>query len=224
MATVPTIQSGSITPNLIQVGPGMLWYDVTCPGDGQILQVSGQGSGVNDQRLFGPLPYTLSGTFAGSTIGDSTIAYKPQFLDIMIEQSPTKVEKVLTAEETRISFSVAEMTAENIKASVPIATLSTSADPMAFTTQVRHIVKAGGLRLVEPTTVAFIAANRRISQTGTNIFSYVFCAYAAVASEGFDAPFSRGKESVWRAVWDCIANPGRTLGDQVWQFVVRQSS
>lgn len=228
MATTRTLQSATVAPTVIQVGPGMLWTEVTKPGDGEILSVSGNASGPQDQRLYGPVPFTLSGTFVGATIGESTFSYRPTFVDILIETSTAKVEKVLNTEEARCNFSLAELTAENVQRCMPgnpavgpVATLSTSADPYA-SDQTRHILKVGGLRLVHPTCIAFISANRRINLS-SGPFSYVFCGYNAVSTEGFEAPFSRGRETVWRTSFEMIADTARTLGDQLFQFVVRQS-
>ena len=228
MATVRTLQTASTTPTLIQVGPGALWFGVTKPGDTEILQVSGSASGSQDQRIYGPRPFTLSGTFAGSTIGESTFSYKASFVDIHIETSTAKVEKVLNTEEARCNFSMAEMSAENIQRAMPgdpnngpVATLSTQTDPYS-SIQTVHVLKVGGLRLTSPQCIAFISANRRINLTADGPFSYVFCGYNAVSTEGFETPFSRGRESLWRVSFEMISDTARTLGDQLYQLCVRQ--
>lgn len=222
-----TLQSAATQPTLIQVGPGMLWYNVTKPADGAVLLVSGYASGSQDQRLYGPVLYTLSGTFAGSTIGDSSISYRPTFVDIMIEQSVAKVEKVLNTEEARVNFALCELTAENLQATLPgalgqgpVATVTSTADALT-SAQTVHKLTVGGLRLVVPQTIAFIAAHRRIG-LASGPFSFVFCGYNAVSTEGFDAPFSRGRETIWRASYEMIADTARSLGDQLLQFSVRQ--
>ena len=216
----PSLKSAATLPTYIQVGPGMLWTGVNKPVDGAVLLVSGNLSGVNDQRVYGPMLYTASGTFIGSTIGESTISYKPTFVDIQIETSTAKVEKVLNMEEARVSFSVAELTTANLALSIPIAsTTLNAAGDSAQPAQLRDIVKVGGLRLVRPDCIAFVSPNRRISAEGP--YSYVFCGYAAVSTDGFDAPFSRGRETVWRLTYELIADTSRTIGDQLFQFVTR---
>jgi hypothetical protein len=227
MSNIPTIQTASTNPTLIQVGPGLLYTNVTKPADQAQLLVSGNVSGVQDQRVYGPALYTVSGTFVGSTIGDSGISYKPTFVDIMIETSTAKVEKVLNTEEAHCTFALAELTAEVLQAASlpgsywnqPVATLSTSADPL-MPGQTRHTITVGGLRLVAPQCIAFISPGRRIGTTGP--YSYVFCGYNAVSTAGFDAPFSRGKETVWKTDFEMISDTSRTIGDQLFQFVVRQ--
>lgn len=229
MGNSPSLQSAATQPTLIQVGPGALWTQVTKPADGAFLLVSGNVSGATDQRVYGPVLYTISGTFVGSTIGESMFGYRPTFVDIFIETSTAKVEKVLNTEEAYAQFSVAELTAENFRDTLPgsywnqpVATVTTSNDPL-MAGQVRHNATVGGLRLVNPQTIAFISANRRIG-LGSGPFSYVFCAYNAVSTEGFEAAFSRGKETVWRVRYDCIADTARTIGDQLFALTVRQSS
>lgn len=221
MAFVPVQQTMATAPTFIQVGPGMLWTNVTKPGDTATLLVSGYASGPMDQRLYGPAPFTVSGTFIGSTIGDSSITYRPTFVDIMIETSTAIVEKILNSEDARCSFSVAEMTSENMLLAVPVGTLdAVTTDPL-MSPQSRHTLRVGGLRLVAPMCIAFISPNRRIG-AGGGPHSYVFCGYAAVSTDGFDAPFSRGRETVWKLTYQLIADTSRSLGDQLCQFTTRQ--
>ena len=234
MANVPTLggQGGtpSLSPTLIQVGPGLLYTNVTKPADTATLLVSGQASGANDQRVWGPLLYTVSGTFAGSTIGQSNISYSTTFVDIDIEQALTPVEKVLTREDARIVASIAELSSERLQETSapsnyfsPVATLKTiDADPL-MSSQYRHTITVGGIRLVEPQCVALISANRRIS-VAAGPYSYVFCCYNAVSTEGFDIPFSRGGHSVWRVTFEALADTARTIGDQLFQLTVRNAS
>lgn len=229
MANVPTVQTASTTPTLIQVGPGMLWTNVTKPADGAILAVSGFVSGSQDQRVYGPALVTISGTFVGSTIGESSISYKPTFVDIKIETSTATVEKVLDQEEAGCTFNVAELTAENFRDVLPgsafnqpVATVTSAADPYQ-SGQFTHIAKVGGLRLVAPQCIAFISANRRIGLP-SGPFSYVFCGYNAVSTEGFEASFSRGGVTMNRVRYEMLSDQSRTIGDQLMQFAVRQSS
>lgn len=231
MANTPTLQTAGTSPTLIQVGPGMLWYGVTKPADGATLLVSGNVSGAQDQRVYGPIPVTISGTFVGSTIGESKISYKPTFVDINIETSTAKVEKVLNLEESHCTFAVAELTAENVQANLPgsywnqpVATLKTADTDPLMPGQTRHTITVGGLRLVNPQTIAFISPNRRIGLVGTGPFSYVYCGYNAIGISGFDAPFSRGKETVYQVDYEMIADTARSIGDQLFQFCVRQAS
>src|ERR1035437_7876310 len=119
MANIPTLQPAATLPTLINVSPGMLWTNVTKPADLGILAVSGNLSGATDQRVYGPVPVTISGTFMGSTIGDSSLQYKTTFVDISIETSTAIVEKVLNTEQAMINFSLAELTSENIAQSLP---------------------------------------------------------------------------------------------------------
>lgn len=229
MANVPTLQTAATTVTQIQVGPAALWTNVTKPADGAFLLVSGNVSGVNDQRLYGPIPVVISGTFIGSTIGESRISYKPFFVDIQIETNVAKVEKILDREEAYCNFSVAELTGENVQSTLPgsywnqpVATLTTATDPI-MAGQVQHRVTIGGLRLVAPQCIAFISANRRIGLS-SGPFSYVFCGYNAVSTEGFDAPFSRGKETVWPVRFELLGDTTRSVGDQTLQLVVRQAT
>lgn len=230
MAFTPSLKTMATVPRLIQVGPGFIWFNVDKPADGATLAVSGYASGSMDHKVYGPALFTASGTFGGATIGESGLAYKVQFVDINIESSTAKVEKVLMSEEARVSVSMAELTAENFSATMPgnavnpIAALkATTADPLSAT-QFRHTATVGGIRLVDPQCIAFISPNRRIGATGSDIFSYVFCGYNAISVEGFDTAFSKGKETVWRVVYELIADTGRTIGDQLFQFTVRQGS
>lgn len=230
MANVPSLQAAAQNPTYIQVGPASLWVNVTPPADGQPLLVSGQLSGVNDQRLYGPLPYTISGTFVGSTIGESTMSYTATFVDILVENNTAIVEKVLNTEAARVDFSLAELTAETAQATAfpgsywnqPVATLTSTADPLQAGQQ-RHTLTFGGLRLVDPQCVAFISANRRISvaASGTGVYSYVFCGYKAVSTEGFTVPFSRGRESVYRCSFQFLGDPSRTVGKQMAEWTCR---
>ncbi len=219
MPTTPVLQSVQTLPNYIQVGPGMLWTQVSKPADGSVLLVSGNLTGPQDQRVYGPVPFTISGIFIGSTIGDSTFSYKPTFVDIQIETSTAKVEKVLNTETATVAFSVAELTAENVNLAIPIGTVTTQTDPL-MSPQVQHNMKVGGLRLVQPQTIAFISPNRRISFGGP--YSYVFTGYNAIAIDGFDAPFSRSKETVFKLTYELIADTARTIGDQLCCFTTRQ--
>ena len=233
MANTPTLQTASTAPTLIQVAPGMLWTNVTKPADLTFLAVSGNLPGAQDQRVYGPVPVTVSGTFIGSTIGSSSIMYSTTFVDIQIETSTAIVEKVLNTEKAQCDFSVAELTSENIQATLPgaafqqpIATLTTSTDPLQAG-QTRHCLTIGGLRLVAPQCIAFISPNRRISLTGAasnQAYSYVFCGYNAVSTAGFNAPFERGKETVWKVSFEMISDTTRTIGDQLMQYVTRAAS
>jgi len=173
---------------------------------------------------------TTSGTYVGSTIGESTISYRPTFVDIEIETALGRVEKILDREEGHVLATVAELTAENVQRTLPgtfwdpIATLKTvDADPL-MAGQFRHTITVGGIRLVAPQTIALISPNRRISATGTTIFSYVFCAYAAVSSAGVEIPFARGRSSVWRVDYELLEDTSRSIGDQMFQFTVRQNA
>lgn|SRR5574337_122133 len=228
MGNVPVVQTAATSPTLIQVGPGLLWTNVTKPADTALLLVSGNVSGTQDQRVYGPAPYTVSGTFIGSTIGQSQISYKPTFVDVQIETATATVEKVLNLEQASCMFAVAELTAENMQSTMPgsfwnqpIATVSTATDPL-MPGQTTHKLTVGGLRLVAPQCIAFIAPNRRIGLTGVGPYSYVMCGYNAVSIDGFQAPFQRAKETVWNANFELIADTSRTIGDQLFQFVVRQ--
>lgn len=230
MANVPSLQSAATTPQLIQVGPGMLWTNVTKPADGALLAVSGNVSGATDQRVYGPVLYTISGTFVGSTIGESSISYKPTFVDIKIETATATVEKVLDQEEAGVTFNVAELTAENFQAVLPgsywnqpVATVTGPTADAFQAGQFTHAAKVGGLRLVAPQTIAFISANRRIGLS-SGPFSYVFCGYNAVSTEGFEASFSRGGVTMNRVRYEMLSDQTRSIGDQLFQFVARQSS
>lgn len=233
MSNVPSLQSASLAPTNIQVGPGMLWTNVTKPADTAYLVVSGNLSGATDQRVYGPVLFTVSGTFVGSTIGASTFTYKPTFVDVQIEQSVSIVEKVLNTETASCQFSIAELTAENMQITgpgsywnQPVATVSSSTDAYQAG-QTIHKLTIGGLRLVAPQCIAFISANRRISLTNagsSQAYSYVFCGYNAVAVDGFNMPFERGKETVYQTKFDMIADTSRTIGDQLFQMAVRMSS
>lgn len=232
----PRALAAATSPTLINVSPGLLWYNVTKPADQTALLVSGNVSGATDQRVYGPVLVTVSGTFAGSTIGESSISYKTTFVDIQIETATATVEKVLNTESAMCNFSVAELTAENIQGTgpgsywnQPVMTLTTAAGNLGGTDplmpgQVRHAITVGGLRLVAPQCIAFISPNRRIGLAGIGPFSYVFCGYNAVSTAGFDAPFSRGKETVWKVTYEMIADTTRTIGDQLFQFVVRSAT
>jgi len=232
MAFTPSLGSVTLTPKAIQVGPMMLWHNVDKPADGATLLVSGQASGSNDQRVFGPLPLTASGTAIGSTIGQSTIQYRPQFVDIDIEQALSPVEKVISREDAGLTASIAELTAENLRdvsipgnLVTPVATLkSVDLDPhLGVSSQYRHTITMGGLRVVEPMCIVGISANRRINVTG-GPFSYTFVGYNAVSTEGFDIPFQRSGTSVWRVRYEMLADIDRTIGDQLFQLTVRNSS
>ena len=226
MANTQSLQSASTSPTLIQVGPALLWVNVTKPADGAFLLVSGNVTGATDQRIYGPVLYTVSGTFIGSTIGDSTMAYKCSFVDIRTETSLSTVEKVLNTEDARVNAAVAELTAENIRDTLPgsywnqpVATVTTATDPL-MPGRTQHRLTVGGLRLVAPQCIAMISAGRRIGLAGP--FSYVFCGYNAVSTEGFEAPYSRGRETVWRASFEMIADTARSVGDQLFQLIVSQ--
>lgn len=233
MGNVPTLQSASLAPTNIQVGPGMLWTNVTKPADTTYLVVSGNLSGATDQRVYGPVLYTVSGTFVGSTVGASTFSYKPTFVDIQIEQSVSIVEKVLNTETASCQFSIAELTAENMQITgpgeywhQPVATVTTATDAYQAG-QTLHKLTIGGLRLVAPQCIAFISANRRITAGGgasTQAYSYVFCGYNAIAVDGFNLPFERGKETVYQTKFDMVADTARTIGDQLFQMVTRMSA
>lgn len=221
LAVAPTV------PRYIQVGPGGLWTGVAKPADGAILQVSGYASGAYDQRLIGPVMHAGSGIFIGSTIGESSFSYRPTFVDIQIETSTSKVEKVLNMEEARLMFSVAELTTNNLQLTIPIGTVTSGGDtsnkvPFGTKQQLYQAFTVGGLRLTAPTCIAFTSANRRIL-TNEGPYSYVFCGYAAIPVDGFDAPFSRGRETVWRLSYELIGDTVRSLGDQLFQFVVRRN-
>ncbi len=220
MADTFAVGTMGTRPAYIQVSPGMLWTNIRKPPDGQLLQVSGYASGPMDQRVYGPAPVTVSGAFIGATIGDSNFSYRPTFVDISIETASAKVEKVLNTEESRCTFSVAELTAENMNLAIPVGTLSSTADTIQVGQNIRTL-KVGGLQLTPPQTIAFISPNRRISAGGPH--SYVYCAYNAVAIDGFDMPFSRGSVTVFRLTFEAIAATERTIGDQLFQFSVRQA-
>lgn len=234
MANVPTLQTATTAPTQIQVGPGALYNNVTKPADGAVLQVSGYASGAQDQRVYGPALFTVSGTFVGSTIGESGISYKPQFVDIKIETATATVEKVLDQEESSCSFSVAQLTTENFQSVLPgsywgqpLMTTSTSNDPLTgwngSVTQVMHVGRVGGLRLVDPMCIAFISANRRIGLP-QGPFSYVYCGYNAVSTEGFDAQFARGSVTMTKVRYEMLSDQTRSIGDQLFQFVTRMAS
>lgn len=224
-------QTAATQPTLIQVGPAAVWVNILPkPADGAFLVVSGYASGAQDQRVYGPAPVVASGTFLGSTVGDSTASYKPSFVDINIETSTAIVEKVLNTETARVNAAVAELTAENVQATLPgsfnnqpVATLTTALSPTE-PGRTQHRLTVGGLRLVAPMCIAFISPNRRIGLAGVGPFYYVLCGYNAVPTEGFEAPFSRGKETTWRASYEMISDTSRTIGDQLFQFFAAQAS
>ena len=227
MSNVQSLQSASSSPNLIQIGPAMLWTNVTKPADGALLLVSGNVSGATDQRVYGPVLYTISGTMVGSTIGTSTMTYKPTFVDVMVEQSVSIVEKVLNTESASVQAAIAELSAENMQQTAPgsywnqpVATVTSTTDPLQAG-QTAHKLAIGGLRLVAPQCIAFISANRRIGLS-TGPFSYTLCGYNAVSVDGFTLPFERGKETVYSTKFDFIGDTSRSIGDQLLQFVVRQ--
>lgn len=227
MPAVP--QTIAVSPTLIHVGPGALWGDIVDkPADGAILMVSGR-TGAQAHNIYGPVPVTISGTFLGSTIGESTISYRCTFVDIQTETSTARVEKVLNTEESRCTFSIAELTAKNVQLAMPgkinsqpVASYTGTGvvDPYNASWKT-HTVTVGGLRLVAPQCIAFISPGRYAGVSGP--FSYVYCGYNAISTEGFDAPFSRGRETVWRVSYEMIADTARSVGDQLFQFTVRQT-
>lgn len=220
MAEPVTVKTMQVRPTYIQVAPGMLWVDIRKPGNGQVLLVSGYLSGPMDQRVYGPAVVAVSGAFMGATIGDSNFSYRPTFVDIKIEQATATVEKVLNTEEARAAFAVSELTSENLLQTIPVGTLTSQADPLQAGQTVRMLT-VGGVTLLAPKCIAFISPNRRISAGGP--FSYVWCAYNAVPVDGFDMPFSRGRETVFRLTFEAIAATERSIGDQLFQFSTRQA-
>lgn len=228
MANVPSLSSVTLSPTVIQVGPAMLHTNVSKPPDTATLLVSGQVSGTNDQRVFGPMLYTVSGQAVGSTVGASNVSHRPQFVDIDIEQALAPVEKVMVREEARLQASMAELTAENLRDTMPgnffspVATRKTvDADPL-MPAQYRHTITLGGIRVVEPQCVALISGNRRTNQAN-GPYSYVWCGYKVVFTEGFDLPFSKRDVTVWRVAAECLADIDRTINDQLWQMTCRSN-
>ena len=220
---VPILHAPITAPQFIHVGPGLLWTDTRKPAMGEILLVSGFVNGASAQRLYGPLPYTVSGTFVGSTIGESVLHYAPRFIDIMLDTQPAPVDRILTHEEMRVAFNVAELRASQLALAAPFAgaTPTRTLDPL-MAAQQRETLSVGGLRLVQPRTLLFVSPHRRIDNGGP-VYSYTFCGYNAVPIDGFDVPMARRRETVWRLTYELLADLTRPPGDQLFQFTMRQS-
>lgn len=145
------------------------------------------------------------GVDVGSTIGESTVEYRPTIATVDIEQAFGGVAPRLTAEACTLKFTAGESTNANIKTAMQQATSTSDGG--------HNYLTAGGKTGVTGQTVAIIS-----KQADTPQYNWV-CVYNVVSMDGVSLSFKKSATRQIAITFTALADPTRSVGDQLFQVV-----
>lgn len=184
----------------IHQGPGKLWLDVTVPTTGNRLIIDGGGN-----------PTAGTAVFAGATDGAATMVLTPKLTEINADQVAGPVDVVMTGEAASIEVTLKESDLQRLQNYIVHGTFSTGTDSSLPTgSQSYEEISFGGLMAIPKTSVAVISARR--DSPGKFVVAQLYQAYQAQAVQ---LPFQRAKETTYKIKFEGLADPSRSVGDQV---------
>lgn len=184
----------------IHQGPGKLWLDVTVPTTGNRLIIDGSGT-----------PTAGTPVFAGATDGAATMVLTPKLTEINADQVAGPVDVVMTGEAASIEVTLKESDLQRLQNYIVHGTFSTGTDSsLPSGSQSYEEISFGGLMAIPKTSVAVISARR--DSPGKFVVAQLYQAYQAQAVQ---LPFQRAKETTYKIKFEGLADPTRSVGDQV---------
>jgi len=184
----------------IHQGPGKLWLDVTVPTTGNRLIIDAGGN-----------PTAGTAVFAGATDGAATMVLTPKLTEINADQVAGPVDVVMTGEAASIEVTLKESDLQRLQNYIVHGTFSTGTDSSLPTgSQSYEEISFGGLMAIPKTSVAVISARR--DSPGKFVVAQLYQAYQAQAVQ---LPFQRAKETTYEIKFEGLADPSRSVGDQV---------
>jgi len=184
----------------IHQGPGKLWLDVSIPASGNRLAIDAGGT-----------PTAGTPVFAGATEGAATIVLTPKLEEINADQVAGPVDVVMTAEAASIEVTLMESDLAKLKNYIVHGSFSTGTDStLPAGSQNYEEISFGGLLAIPKTSVAVISARRDAS--GKFVVAQLYQAYQV---EAVQVPFQRAKVTTYKVKFAGLADPTRTVGDQV---------
>lgn len=195
----------ALTPTLIRVGSGRLYFGTTAPATGSVL---GLTTGV-----------PTTGTDVGLTQGDVMFKYQTTYLEVEADQVLSFVKPFATKEEMSLEFSVLEYSASNINKFLGQATLTTDNGSTPKT----DLFTMGGSAFRSAVTLTSVALVSAIPGTSPQRYTIVML-YQAFQSEAAQASFSKDKPSLLKSTWKAVPDLARNDGDYLGQLVVERNS
>jgi hypothetical protein len=190
----------NVDVTMIHQGPGKLWLDVAVPASGNRLVIDSSGT-----------PSAGSPVFAGATEGAATIVLTPKLEEINADQVAGPVDVVMTAEAASIEVTLMESDLAKLKNYIVNGSFSTGTDStLPAGSQAYEEVSFGGLIAIPKTSVAVISARR--DDSGKFVVAQLYQAYQA---EAVQVPFTRTKATTYKVKFAGLADPARSVGDQV---------
>jgi hypothetical protein len=184
----------------IHQGPGKLWLDVEVPTSGNRLVIDSSGS-----------PTAGAPLFAGATDGAATMVLTPKLTEIAADQVTGPVDVVMTGEAASIEVTLKESDLARLKNYVVHGSFSTGTDgSLPAGSQNYEEISFGGLTAIPKTSVAVVSGRR--DATGKFVVTQLYQAYQA---EAVQLPFQRDKETTYKVRFEGLADPARSVGDQV---------
>jgi hypothetical protein len=194
-------------------------YDVTRlqqgPGDLWVI-----GGGVPDSTtpqltLVGALPdstaYPSSVHLGAWPEGQmASVASKPKFADVKMDQMDAPVGQFLVGQECSIEVELAQMDPAIIQNCAPYAVYSTAAGPPGY----RQLTFGGATNgIITPVCIALISQKRGVA--GKYLVTILF---NAIGTMGWQTSMGRSKQSTYKASFKGMADPTRTAGRQIGVF------
>ncbi len=184
----------------IHQGPGKLWLDVTVPTSGNRLTIDATGT-----------PTAGTPLFAGATDGAATMVLTPKLTEITADQVAGPVDVVMTGEAASIEVTLKESDLAKLKNYVVNGSFATGTDSsLPAGSQDYEEISFGGLMAIPKTSVVVISQRR--DSPGKFVVAQLYQAYQAQAVQ---LPFQRAKETTYKVKFEGLADPTRSVGDQV---------
>lgn len=195
----------ALTPTLIRVGAGFLYFGTTAPASGSPLALT---SGV-----------PATGTGVGLTQGDVMFHYQTTYLEVEADQVLAAVKPFAIKEEMALEFSVLEYSASNILKFLGQANLTTD----NISTPNTDLFTMGGSSFKSAVNLSSVTLVSAIPGTSPQRYTVVML-YQAFQAEAAQASFSKDKVTLLKSKWTAVPDLTRTDGDYLGQLVVERNA
>lgn len=186
----------ALTPGRIHGGGARLFVGITAPTTGTPPTLMGHTDGV-----------PASGTDVGATEGDTTFRYKAEKKSIPAEQSLADVDVMTISEMAEFEFTAKEQTYVTLQRAFDnIGTVSDSSKELFYA--------GNGTNILAPRTEAVMLTSRQRNAPTKFIVTVI---YKAFSVNGYEMPFKKNGESVFKVLLRGLADTSRDAGDQLFQ-------
>lgn len=194
----------ALTPTLIRVGSGRLYFGTTPPATGSVLALT---SGA-----------PATGTDVGLTQGDVVFKYQTTYLEVEADQVLSFVKPFATKEEMGLEFSVLEYGASNINKFLGQASLTVD----NVSTPKTDLFTMGGSAFKSAVNLTSVVLVSAIPGTSPQRYTIVML-YQAFQAEAAQASYSKDKVTLLKSTWKASPDLARNDGDYLGQLVVERN-